>query len=241
MPAAYPLVFRQKVVDAYEAGHGSFKQVGEQFGIGEATVNRWVSRTRRGEDLLPITRRPRPFTIDEVALAFLGKLLNDDPAWTTQEMADELWDAYEIKVSRQTVGRALRRVGWTRKRGVSRPPASRTARVRALREAYLDTQPKMETARLVFIDETAAWCHMPAFYGWSKAGEQAVMTGTRRGKRLSMVGGHMLYEGTMNSERMVEFVYDKLGPNLRPGDALVMDGASVHKTAAVREAVERRS
>lgn len=117
MPAAYPLVFRQKVVDAYEAGHGSFKQVGEQFGIGEATVNRWVSRSRRGEDLHPAVRKPRPPAIGDKALAFLGQLLDDDPAWTTQEMADELWDAYKLKVSRHTVGAALRRAGWTRKRG----------------------------------------------------------------------------------------------------------------------------
>lgn len=104
----------------------------------------------------------------------------------------------------------------------------------------------MDAARLVFIDETAAWCHMPAFYGWSKAGEQAVMRGKKRGKRLSMVGaiamdglrGHMLYEGTMNTERMVEFVCEELGPQLNEGDILVMDGASVHKAAAVREAVE---
>lgn len=50
--------------------------------------------------------------------------------------------------------------------------------------------------------------------------------------------GHMLYEGTMNSARMVEFVHQELGPNLNDGDIVVMDGASVHKTAAVREAVE---
>lgn len=117
MPAAYPLVFRQKVVDAYEAGHGSFKQVGEQFGIGEATVNRWVSKARRGEDLRPKKRKGRPPEIHERALAFLGKLLDDDPAWTTQEMADELWDAFKLKVSRHAVGRALRRAGFTRKRG----------------------------------------------------------------------------------------------------------------------------
>lgn len=104
----------------------------------------------------------------------------------------------------------------------------------------------MDTSRLIFIDETAAWCHMPMLYGWSKLGEQAVMMGKRRGKRLSMVGaiavdglrGHMVYEGTMTSPTMVEFVRTVLGPNLRDGDTLVLDGASPHKTAAVREAAE---
>lgn len=117
MPTAYPLVFREKVVDAYEAGHGSFKQVGEQFGIGEATVNRWVSKARRGIDLVPGVRKPRPPIIQEEVLAYLASLLDDDPGWTTQDMADELWDVFKLKVTRQTVGNTLRSAGWTRKRG----------------------------------------------------------------------------------------------------------------------------
>lgn len=117
MPAAYPVVFRQKVVDAYEAGHGSFAEVAEQFGIGEASVNRWVSRARRGSSLEPKVRKPRPRVIHAEALEYMLDLLRDDPAWTTQDLADELADAFDIEVSRQTVGRALRGAGWTLKRG----------------------------------------------------------------------------------------------------------------------------
>lgn len=117
MPAAYPLVFRQKVVEAYEAGHGSFKQVAHDFGIGEATVNRFVSAARKGNSLHPKVRRPRARTITPEALAFLVSLVEDEPEWTTQDLADELFDAYKIRVSRQTVGRALREAGYSRKRG----------------------------------------------------------------------------------------------------------------------------
>ncbi len=117
MPAAYPVIFRQKVVDAYEAGHGSFKQIGEQFGIGEATVNRWDWRARKGEDLTPKVRRPRPPVIAGQILEYILSLVNDEPEWTTQELADELLDGFGLRVTRQTVGAALRRAGYSRKRG----------------------------------------------------------------------------------------------------------------------------
>lgn len=117
MPAAYPPVFRQKVVDAYEAGHGSFKQVGEQFGIGEASVNRWVSRARKGQSLEPKVRRSRPRAITPDALAYILALVEDEPGWTTQELADELAEACDIHVKRHAVGRALRDAGYSRKRG----------------------------------------------------------------------------------------------------------------------------
>lgn len=47
MGTPYGLEFRKKVVKAYEMGAGSFESVGLAFGIGEATVNRWVSRARK--------------------------------------------------------------------------------------------------------------------------------------------------------------------------------------------------
>lgn len=86
---------------------------------------------------------------------------------------------------------------------------------------------------------------MNRLYGWSAAGEQAVITMKTRGKRLSIVGamaldgprGKMLYEGTLNGDGMVRFVMDYMGPNLKPGDIVVMDGLSVHKTRKVSEAL----
>ncbi len=120
-------------------------------------------------------------------------------------------------------------------------------RVRNQREAFVAQQAEMPLEKLVFLDESATRCQMPQLYGWSKRGEQAVMTGKKRGKRLSIIGamaldgsrGHMSYEGTLDTDLMVEYVGTKLGPNLREGDIVVMDGLSVHRTAKVREAVEQ--
>jgi transposase len=117
LPAAYPLVLRRNVVAAYEAGHGSFKQVAEQFGIGEATVNRFVSLARKAGTLQPKTRASRQPLISGKPLEYILKLVDEEPEWTTQELADDLKDAFDLKVSRQTVGAALRRAGYSRKRG----------------------------------------------------------------------------------------------------------------------------
>lgn len=128
-----------------------------------------------------------------------------------------------------------------------RPQAAKSRRVKEARQAFRSQQADLPLEKLVFIDETAAWCSMAPYYGWSPSGEQAVITGSRHGKRLSVVGaisqdgsrGHMVYEGTLNGDRMVEYIDGFLGPNLRRGDILVMDGLRVHKTAKVREAAAR--
>ena len=50
--------------------------------------------------------------------------------------------------------------------------------------------------------------------------------------------GKMTFSGTLDGPRMVEFVQHHLGPNLHPGDIVVLDGVSIHKMKSVRAAIE---
>lgn len=105
----------------------------------------------------------------------------------------------------------------------------------------------MPTSKLIFIDETGFIVGMNRLYGWSRRGEQAIISRKTRGKRLSVVGamsldgsrGMMTLEGTLNTEKMLTFVEEHLGPNIQEGDIVVMDGCSVHKSTKVREAIEK--
>lgn len=56
MAEAYPLELRQRVVEAYERGDGSFVTIAEKIQVGEATINRWVSQYR---DLGHFKARPK--------------------------------------------------------------------------------------------------------------------------------------------------------------------------------------
>jgi transposase len=49
VPPAYSLDFRRKVVDACARGDRTQHQVAEDFGIGVASVVRFVARSRRGK------------------------------------------------------------------------------------------------------------------------------------------------------------------------------------------------
>lgn len=47
MAEAYPVELRQRVVEAYEAGEGAYPELADRFGLGEATVKRWVWQLHR--------------------------------------------------------------------------------------------------------------------------------------------------------------------------------------------------
>jgi transposase len=46
MAEPHPIELRERVVRAYEAGDGSYSDVGAQFQVGEASVKRWVRLKR---------------------------------------------------------------------------------------------------------------------------------------------------------------------------------------------------
>jgi transposase len=53
MAEAHPLELRIRVVEAYEAGDGSYSVIAGRFAIGEASVKRWVRLQRRRGELSP--------------------------------------------------------------------------------------------------------------------------------------------------------------------------------------------
>src|SRR5579863_5630790 len=46
MAEAHPVALRQRVVEAYERGAGSYPTVAKSFRVGEASVRRWVKQFR---------------------------------------------------------------------------------------------------------------------------------------------------------------------------------------------------
>jgi transposase len=53
MAEALPIALRQRVVEAYERGDGSYPTIAEMFRVGEASVRRWVGQFRDVGHLQP--------------------------------------------------------------------------------------------------------------------------------------------------------------------------------------------
>lgn len=122
MPAPYPTELRERVVAAHHDGEGTFAELAERFAIGEATVNRWVSRERRTGGLE--AEKPGGSTplVDAAGRAFLEDVLAEIPDSTGPELISAYEEAFGIRMSTSTMYRTLRQMGFTRKRGPSARP-----------------------------------------------------------------------------------------------------------------------
>lgn len=119
----------------------------------------------------------------------------------------------------------------------------------AAREAWRSTQPELDPARLVFVDETGASTKMARRCGRAPRGVRCVgavphghwkTTTFVGGLRLSGMTAPMVIDGAMNGPAFLAWVEQALAPTLSIGDIVVMDNLPAHKPTAVRTAIEGR-
>jgi transposase len=118
---AYSVDLRQRVLAAVDRGIPR-QEVVVTFGVSLATIKRWLVQRRKTADLTPTAPpgRHRSITREQHA-ALSAQLENNSDA--TLEQHTRVWKAtHGTDVSRWTLARAIRRLGWTRNKRRWVPP-----------------------------------------------------------------------------------------------------------------------
>lgn len=98
-------------------------EVAAEFSVGEATVNRWVSRLRSTGSLAPLPATGgQASKIEGEHLDTVHVLVLEKPDILEREIKQALEDIHQLEVSRSAVNRALRRLDLARKKKRSLPP-----------------------------------------------------------------------------------------------------------------------
>lgn len=119
--------------------------------------------------------------------------------------------------------------------------------MKAARENWLQGQPQLDPARLIFIDESGLSTKMTRLRGWAAKGQRcraAVPHGHWKtttfvgGLTLTGISAPMLLDGPMDGEAFRAWCEQMLAPLLRWGDVVILDNLPAHKVGGVREAIE---
>jgi transposase len=117
MPKPLPVEFRRKVVDTFNAGDGTMKELAQRFCISFNSVVRWIDFDRFTDDISPKPHGggPPPKIPDE-SLPLLIALVEEKPDRTLVELA-AIWSTrFKCEVRRSTISLALQRAGLSRKK-----------------------------------------------------------------------------------------------------------------------------
>jgi len=112
----------------------------------------------------------------------------------------------------------------------------------------LKFRPRIDPARLVFIDETWTKTNMAPLRGWAPRGQRlpgsapfghwntmTFLAALRRDR----VEAPWLLDGPINGERFLIYVEQVLAPTLAKDDLVIMDNLGSHKAKAVRQALRQ--
>ena len=236
---------RLVVVRLIGEGH-TRPEVAELCGISLSSVGRYVRRYRVTGSVSP----DKFGGYKDYALAkYAGRIrrwIAGQPDLTLLELQARLAEA-GVKVAASSVFRFLRHLGLTYKKSLHAAEQDRPD-VAALRQRWRRNQRKLDPRRLVFIDETAVSTSMTRRRGRSARGQRLVckvpfgawqsvtMVAALRHDRMT---APMTLNGAMTGDAFRSYIGQVLGPTLRRGDIVVMDNVPLHRTQAVREALER--
>jgi hypothetical protein len=143
------------------------------------------------------------------------------------------------------MSRAIRRVGWTRKKKT----LGATERDEEARAAWQEQRARLDATKLVVIDECGTHIGLTPLYARAPKGKRAYGKVPRnRGKNLTLIaalswagiGEPMLIEGSANAVAFEQYIEQVLAPCLTAGQMVLMDNLAANKSARVEEVIQAR-
>jgi transposase len=86
------------------------------FGVGISSVKRYMNMAQQGESLVPKKAPGKERKLDQGATRLLKEDLHRRPTATYQQRAKQLEELLGVQVSEATLCRAVKRLGYTRKK-----------------------------------------------------------------------------------------------------------------------------
>lgn len=234
---------RIRIVAAVEAGEHSLSELAEFFSVDLSTIVRLLQRFRSTGSVQPKAHgggaRPK---LDREAVARLLELVRQQPDATLAELRTRLGVACSI----MTIFRVLRRHLITRKKKTQHAQERDTSRVQKQRRAFRKKLATVAPEHLVFVDETGATTAMGRTYGRAPVGERVQATTPGIWKNVTLISGlrtsgvvaPMALPGATDRPVFETYVAQVLVPELRPGDVVVWDNLSPHKSLPAIAAIE---
>jgi transposase len=123
---AYSLDLREKVVERYQVGGISQRELAKQFGVSLFFVEKILKLKRTGGSLAarPSGSRMKP-KLDERMRMFIKAELEQTNDLTLEELCERVAGRFAVRVSAPTMCRTVRSLGLRRKKRVSTPASGK--------------------------------------------------------------------------------------------------------------------
>ncbi|UNU22966.1 IS630 family transposase [Microcoleus vaginatus] len=238
MPKPYSYDLRQKVIQAIKLDGLKISEASVLFGISRDTIRLWLKRERETGDFQALPNKPPGNGHKITDWGKFTKFVEVNGDKTQVEMA-QLWSE---EISDRTISRALKKIGFTRKKTYGYQERNEIKRAE-FREEIVVYKPE----EIVYIDEAGMDNRENYSYGWNERGQRFydLKSGRRQG-RINMIAGFcngqllapFTVEGSCNRTVFETWLEACLIPTLKPGQILIVDNATFHKGGNIIQLIE---
>jgi transposase len=242
---AYSADLRTRVLAAVDAGKMNRWEIAGLFQVSLSWIRRLVQRRRETGTIEPRQQRHgRLPKIDEAQQERLCELVQADPDATLAELRERL----AVGVSVTTLWRELTKMGISLKKKTVHASEQDRPDVQQQRQEFQEKISHTTVDQLVFIDEAGAATNMTRTHGRGPQGERVVDKVPKGHWHITtMIGAigitgviaGLIFEGATDAEAFATFVEEILIHQLQPGQIVIMDNLSSHKSARVERAINR--
>ena len=248
MAKPYSHDLREKLLAAWDRREVMQEDLARQFGVSVSFLRSLIRLRAHGASLEPKPHAGGPSaSLDPDHLAMLEQEVATTPDATHEELAEQMHERGAPKVSRQTIGRAVAKLGLTRKKKTKKAAEQQRPDVEAKRAEHRAVAPSIDAWLLVFLDEAGMRLGETRSHGRSKPGQRIVeYVPRKRWEVVTMLGTLGLggittmvtIDGALDGDLFVGYVEQVLVPTLVPGAIVVMDNLRVHKRSEAIAAIE---
>ena len=114
---AYSEDLRRKIVEAVQERRMNQSEAARAFGVSRSSVKRYLKAVRQGRSLSPGKAPGKRPTLDEKARKLLEADVQERPFAKLKQRQEYLRKAAGVSVSESTLSRAIRSMGFGRKKG----------------------------------------------------------------------------------------------------------------------------
>jgi len=240
---AYSLDIRERIVGCWQEGE-SKTSIAERFKVSLSSVKRYVKRFETYGHILPTVQGRMQGKITRKLRKRLAKQVEKYPDHTLAQHAQLWYEKYRKYVSESCLSRTFRRMGLTRKKKT----LGAIERDEEARRIFREFIKKLEAEKIVVVDESGSRIGMIPLYGRSPRGSRVYDQVIRNyGKNLTLLASMkldgmqaaMTVEGAVDGATFEAFVRRVLLPTLLPGQIVLMDNLSSHKTLTIECLIEQ--
>lgn len=252
---------RKRVVNSVEVEGMKQKDAVRIFQVSRASINNWVREYRDGGEtaLEPVKRGPKGERSEPKGrqAATIVKLITDhDPdqlklpfmLWTREAVAELIRDKFKMPLSLTTVGRYLKRWGFTPQKPIRKAFEQDGEEVRKWLETdypAIAEQAKAEGAEIHWGDEMGVRSDHHAGTSYAPKGKTPVIRDTGKRFSMNMIASisnrgtlrFRLFKGSFTAELFIAFM-KRLAKDAGKPVFLIVDRHPVHKSAKARRWLE---